>query len=158
MKKSHIALETLKSHNDSTNQSVKFNTSSSSVVIKHKPIRETPRAEIQKKSTNQSKKSPWLPTINGKSEEAERIMLNHDCLAATYKCMARFCSFYTSDAEAFVKHLLLHKLAQDENYSKCSYCHTEKDSSELINHVKTYHKFEMFQCGNIDFDNGVNVL
>lgn len=99
------------------------------------------------------KLKPWIyraKHVHQKYSEACNDMLSFECLSALFKCLGSGCSYYTSDAELFKKHLALHKeyqRSEGKNYSCCSYCDfNERDENRLIKHIIDVHGNEQYQC------------
>lgn len=85
-------------------------------------------------------------------------MKNRQGLIATYKCMARRCSFYTVSQRNFAKHLLHHESAnsQEEFLLFCPYCIFKGTTSDnLIDHYNV-HMFDKFQCGHCFYRSAVD--
>lgn len=105
---------------------------------------------IPEAQVNMSKLYPWVA-----DDVVEKIfktkscavrMLAEDFLFSTYKCMSIACTFYTYDLQEFEEHLEDHS-GSDKHFI-CSYCLCDEVSREnLIEHLKSFHKFDRYQCG-----------
>lgn len=86
----------------------------------------------------------WSPH---KPARVATLMLNHNALAATFKCMDAFCAFFTSDAEIFRAHVKLHEKAKPIHAHDCPYClYRPANADILINHINSHHEFDIYQC------------
>jgi hypothetical protein len=71
-------------------------------------------------------------------------------LIATFKCMAKNCSYTTTDPNNFKKHLEFHQTKEDvdEFLNFCPYCFFKgRNFSNLIDHYNSLHQYDKFQCG-----------
>lgn len=85
-----------------------------------------------------------------KNDISFRAVSTKDAIHAKYKCMGKYCSFFTSDRNLFLCHLKAHIQSQSSSedfFLNCSYCFFQgKNSQSLLNHHDTVHKFCRFQC------------
>ncbi|CAO1411514.1 unnamed protein product [Diamesa hyperborea] len=94
---------------------------------------------------------PWLSTsLTMKNQQLCKEMLSEICLVATFKCMAKTCSYFTNCENYFRKHLKAHAQFQCSdryNFTKCAYCTFQSVTCEgLVEHIKGVHKYDRFQC------------
>lgn len=96
---------------------------------------------------------PWLlENQNVKLQAPSVMMINENALAATFKCMDKFCAFFTSDAEIFRAHFEFHEKdyqerTREQTSKACCYCFFKaNDINELIDHVQSIHKYDIYQC------------
>lgn len=91
-----------------------------------------------------SKQSRWCV----KTKLSLNKMLYKESLIATFKCMARNCSFTTISIKNFKKHLAHHEAESDvDSIYYCPYCFFKGDSSEsLVKHYEI-HQHDKYQCG-----------
>lgn len=94
---------------------------------------------------------PWLDEeADKKLSSAIAVMLQENCLAATFKCMEKSCIFYTSLDTVFADHLKRHKTLDSRNgQDGCAYCKfSSADEDELVAHISAEHNYDMYQCTN----------
>jgi hypothetical protein len=91
---------------------------------------------------------PWLEEPRQKFTPQAMTMFRENSLAATFKCMDKLCSFFTSSENIFEQHLELHAHEKTQgNHGACSYCAFNSDDiSELLEHITTSHYYDVYQC------------
>lgn len=95
---------------------------------------------------------PWLGkgAVNKKSPDLSKAMQTLCSLCSTYKCMSSTCSFFTTSAILFYRHLSIHLEFTDtdkENFLKCAYCEFSGMSiGHLMSHIDYEHVFDRYQC------------
>lgn len=123
------------------------------IVVKPSEIIKTnPVQAIQREDSNYLEiLRPWLRKITVKSQNAKQNLTTVFALSATYKCLAKDCSFFTSDDKTFNSHLTFHEKftsIDKANFRSCAYCNFVGDelSESLIVHIKTVHCYDKYQC------------
>ena len=115
--------------------------------------------ESAQQSRGRTAQPPVTPTQNDllirptkpKSKEVFQKMLAKDKLLDFFKCMGGECSFSTSDAIAFEKHIRTHEIhvANEtvKDYLKCAYCYIDNTSYESLTiHLRDIHMFCRYCC------------
>lgn len=92
---------------------------------------------------------PWSDEVTSKFTNENENNLKR--LASLYKCMDRFCAFYTNDSKVFLVHMACHSHGDDGNksYMSCPYCSFSAmdKHSDLTDHIKKTHEISSFLCG-----------
>lgn len=94
---------------------------------------------------------PWSSETNWK-------LTDENCehpkrLASLYKCMDKYCAYYTDNMELFTRHLSCHSFNEKSgnDFLSCSYCDVFKATKHsfhaLTEHVKAKHECSSFLCG-----------
>lgn len=130
---------------------------------KHKTISSASTSTTEQKTTQAAPIHPCGEVPNMKewiikpwSSETTWKLTDENCehpkrLASLYKCMDKYCAYYTDSMDLFTRHLSCHSFNEKSgnDFLSCSYCDEFKSTkhSDLTEHVKAKHECSSFLCG-----------